>query len=126
MTPKHHPRSTSQPTTARAALDSTITEKAFQANVVRFATLSGWTVYHTYDSRRSAAGFPDLVMVRGSRLVFAELKTERGRVSVAQSIWLRALQVVMGKTGGIVSVYVWRPRDWGDIEDVLSGRAGAA
>jgi hypothetical protein len=34
-------------------------------------------LYHTFDSQHSAAGFPDLVMARGRRLVAAELKTER-------------------------------------------------
>ena len=36
------------------------TEKGFQAAVVELARLRGWLVYHTYDSRRSAKGFPDL------------------------------------------------------------------
>src|SRR5688572_19177552 len=42
----------------------TQTERAFQAQVVKYARLMGWTAYHTHDSRRSQAGFPDLVLVR--------------------------------------------------------------
>lgn len=44
-------------------------------SVVDAARLNGWLVYHTHDSRRSAEGFPDLVMLRLSRMVVAELKT---------------------------------------------------
>lgn len=78
------------------------TEREFQREVVKRALLFGWKVYHTYDSRRSAAGFPDLVMVRGDRLIFAELKTEEGKLSEDQEKWLTAL----AKTG---QAEVWRP-----------------
>ena len=44
-----------------------VTEKAFQTAVVELAELCGWKVYHTYDSRRSAPGFPDLVLGPGNR-----------------------------------------------------------
>jgi hypothetical protein len=35
-----------------------MTERTWQDQVVEAATLFGWAVYHTYDSRRSAPGFP--------------------------------------------------------------------
>ena len=82
--------------------------------VIDLADLLGWLVYHTHDSRRSAAGFPDLVFVRGERLIVAELKTERGRVSNAQSAWLAALDAISG-----IETYVWRPNDWPVIETML-------
>ena len=53
------------------ALDAAVTEKEFQAVVVEYAQRLGYMVYHTYDSRRSQRGFPDLVMVKEGRLVLA-------------------------------------------------------
>lgn len=87
-----------------------MSEDALQQQVERIARGFGWLVYHVRDSRRSQAGFPDLVLVRGSRIVFAELKTERGRTSPAQQEWLAALQMArLGNPG--VQVFLWRPRD---------------
>jgi len=57
-----------------------ITEKEWQAQVIKLATMLSWKVFHTHDSRRSTAGYPDLTLVRRSRVVFAELKTDTGRV----------------------------------------------
>ena len=67
------------------------TEAQFQRTVTEYAALTGWLWYHTHDSRRSHAGFPDLCLVRGDRLIFAELKSERGRVRLEQEAWLQAL-----------------------------------
>lgn len=91
-----------------------MTEKQLQAAIVKTARLLGWRVYHTYDSRRSEPGFPDLSMVKGDRLVFAELKTEKGKVSDAQAEWLDALWQTS-------ETYVWRPAQWldGTVERVL-------
>src|SRR5689334_22388822 len=66
-------------------------EREFQREVIKRAALFGWRYYHTYNSRRSAAGFPDLVLARGDRLIFAELKTEKGNVSEDQQKWLESL-----------------------------------
>ena len=93
-----------------------MTEKQLQAAVVKLAKLRLWMVYHTYDSRRSEPGFPDLVLVRNGRLVFVELKAASGRVTPAQRCWLDALKRAHRE------VYIWRPRDWqsGWIEEVLA------
>lgn len=96
------------------ALEVTVSEKEFMANVVELATLLGWRSYHTHDSRRSAPGFPDCVFVRDARLLFAELKTERGRLTLPQRSWLAALRQCRG-----AEVYEWRPSDWLKIEAVL-------
>lgn len=61
-----------------------MTERQFQPQVVQLARLCGWLIYHTFDSRRSAAGFPDLCMVRGDRCLFVELKSDR--LAVAYSL----------------------------------------
>jgi hypothetical protein len=90
-----------------------ISEKAFLAQVRQLAHLLGWLCYHTHDSRRSQPGFPDLTLVRGSRLLFAELKTDTGRVTAAQQQWLDALAAAGQE------VYVWRPCDWAAIEAAL-------
>ena len=94
-----------------------VTEKAFQAQVLGLARLSGWLCYHTHDSRRSAPGFPDLVMARPPVIVFAELKTDTGKVRPEQRDWLAAL-------GGCESVEaaLWKPGDWKRIEEVLKRR----
>jgi VRR-NUC domain len=89
-------------------------ERDFMAMVLDMAELFNWRAYHTRDSRGSAAGFPDLVLVRGERLIFAELKTARGKVSDAQTAWLNALASVPG-----IEVHVWRPGDHSEIEHVL-------
>ena len=87
-----------------------MTEKQFQRAVVELATLCRWSVYHTHDSRRSAPGFPDLVLARRGVVRFVELKTTRGKLSKAQAEWLDA-------TGG----ECWRPTMWDHIEATLSG-----
>lgn len=90
-------------------------EKDFQQMVLNVAWPSGWETYHTYDSRRSDPGFPDLCLVRGERLLFAELKTIKGRLRDAQKHWLALLTKVP-----CVEVYLWRPTDWDAIVDILN------
>ena len=91
-----------------------MTEKTFQSMVVKVARLNGWLVYHTYDSRRCEPGFPDLTLVRGSTVMFIELKTDEGKLTHHQKEWLTALQ----QTPAIVQV--WRPRNWKEIVQQLS------
>jgi len=89
-------------------------EAVFQAHVVELAKMSGWKVYHTHDARGSQPGFPDLVLVRESACLFAELKTDRGRLTPEQLGWLDAL----GRAGQYAKV--WRPGDWEYIEGILT------
>ncbi len=86
-----------------------MSEQALQAAVVQICRLLGIEWYHTYDSRRSKKGFPDLVLC-GSRLLYRELKTQVGKVTAEQEKWGTRL-----KCAG-QSWDVWRP---GDLE---SGR----
>lgn len=104
-------------------------ERQFQHAIIEFAGLQGWKTSHFNDSRRqvvrrgvshwigdaSAAGFPDLVLCR-ERLVMAELKTEKGRLTDKQRAWLQALEMAG------VEVYVWRPSQWSEIQDTLIRR----
>ena len=111
-------RVTITPATYRAMQAAQMREDALQAQVEQIARSLGWLVYHTHDSRRSAAGFPDVVAVhpRRGRIVWAELKSGKGRVSDAQHEWLDAL------TEAGAEVYVWRPADLlsGAILDVFA------
>lgn len=101
-------------TPSRSLLDSQVDEASFQGFVVSFAAMHRWLVYHPFDSRRSSAGWPDLAMARDGRLVFAELKTMKGKVTVAQQAWLDALGAVPG-----VEAHVWRPADAEAVMETL-------
>jgi len=100
-------------TPARAVLDA-MPERAFQAQVVAYARLNGWRCWYVHDSRRSPAGWPDVVAIRGGRMVVAELKSEKGRLTVDQQDALCLLRQVPG-----IEVFVWRPSDFDEIERVL-------
>lgn len=86
----------------------TMTEKALQAAVLGAARRWGWLVYHTFDSRRSEAGYPDLHLIHeGHGLsLFRELKTQKGKLSAPQQKWLGALWAAG------CDAAVWRPADW--------------
>ncbi len=82
-----------------------ITEKQFETQVKDLAeNWLHWKYYHTWRSIHSPAGFPDCVFVR-ERVVYAELKTEKGQPSPEQYFWLEALAEASQE------VYLWRPSD---------------
>jgi len=58
----------------------TLSEADLQASIVAAARELGWLAYATYRSTHSEPGFPDLVLVRPPRVIFAELKTSTGRL----------------------------------------------
>ena len=49
-------------------------ERVVERYVRDLVAYHGWRRYHTFDSRRSAEGFPNEVLVRASALIFAELR----------------------------------------------------
>lgn len=115
-----------------------MSEAAFQEQVIHIAKLYGWLHFHTFDSRRSEPGFPDLVLVRSPELIFAELKAERGRLSADQVKWIAHLTDLAGEVENVlaaataagtnsslaINTYVWYPGDFDDIVSRLSrGRA---
>ena len=104
--------------TAREVMDGAMSEADWQSQVVDAARKAGWLTWHSYDSRRSYPGFPDLMMVRGPMLIALELKTEAGKVTVQQQEWIDALQKVR-----IVSADIARPHHWPDIERALTSKA---
>jgi len=83
-----------------------VTEKRLMAQLIDLLTATGWMTYHTFDSRRSTAGFPDLIAIRGARMLAIEVKSEAGRITPEQRAWLVALAAVPG-----VAAYVVRPAD---------------
>jgi hypothetical protein len=95
-----------------------MTERQLQQSVTDLCRLLGLYAYHTRDSRGSMAGFPDLVIV-GESILYAELKTDRGRLTVDQVAWQRAILAADGRW------VLWRPVNWhsGDIRQMLTGMA---
>ena len=89
-----------------------MTEKQFQSHVVQFAKVMHWQVYHTYDSRRSEPGFPDLVLVR-ERVLFRELKTDQGRLTAHQRAWAESLEQAES------DYKLWRPSMINEIHKEL-------
>lgn len=95
--------------------DNRLKEKHFQEQVRWLAKLAGWDhIYHTWDSRKSPAGFPDIILVRDGRMIVAELKREGEQPSPEQYFWLLEFTKVPG-----VEVYLWDPTDWDELEAVI-------
>lgn len=108
---------------------ATVSEAVFQERVITIARRWGWLYYHTHDSQRSEAGFPDLVLVHAYRglIVFAELKrqfTKAGRPGLMkptpkQQEWLDALTMARCCAERVI-VALWRPSDLPEIRALLS------
>lgn len=92
-----------------------LSEKEWMGQVIDLARTLGWKHYHPWISIHSAKGWPDLALWR-ERLVLAELKTDKGKVSDSQQLVLTQL------CDAGVEVYVWRPADIDDIVSVLRRR----
>lgn len=95
-------------------------ETQFQDAVAAFARLKGWRVFHPRKSRTGSGGwatavqydgvgFPDLTLARDHRVMFFELKSESGRATESQLVWLDTLP----------DAYCFRPKDWPQIELLL-------
>lgn len=106
-----------------------MSERDLQDLIIEIAQLNGWLLVHFRAARtkdgsyvtaiQGHAGFPDLVLVRGERLLFAELKSKRGRVDQDQRNWLDRLAITER-----VEVYLWRPAHLEAIKQILSRRYG--
>jgi hypothetical protein len=93
-----------------------ILEEPFRRQIRDLAALYGWTYrYHTHNSQRSDAGWPDEVFLHplNLRIIFAELKTDTGKPTPAQTGWLTHLNNCGLETA------LWRPRDLDTIIAVL-------
>jgi hypothetical protein len=90
-----------------------VTEREFMDTLIVVARQYGWLVYHTWSSRHSVAGFPDLVLLRGNREVVAELKRVGKKPDKHQQQWIEAFQLAGRET------FIWTPDDWDQIHQTL-------
>lgn len=112
-----------------------VSERDLQAAVIDLAERCHFKVAHFHDSRRAvvrpngqrlligdkqAAGWPDLVLIRGDRILIIELKAQRGRVRPEQREWINLLQNTAAARAGHLEVYCWKPADWDDIQRILT------
>lgn len=97
-----------------------MTEADLQLRITDLCDLLGLAWHHEVDSRRSKAGFPDLVIVgcAGQGVVFAELKKDGGRVRPEQQWWQQRLAAAG------VEAHIWTPSDWPTIETRIKELAG--
>jgi hypothetical protein len=91
-------------------MDPETPEGVLLARIRELAKRWSWEAYHTYDSRKSDIGFPDLVLTDGKDVLMMELKTNTGKATAAQQTWLSLLQHT-----GKVEAGIWRPHDWPQI-----------
>ena len=89
-------------------------ESQLLAHIREAAAVNGWLLYHVHDSRRSEAGFPDVIAVRDGAILALELKGHdaRGRLGKATPAQLRWLSAL--RDGRVVAAVVVTPREWLD------------
>ena len=118
----------SETTPAYKVIEEHMSEAELLTTVIALAQRLGWMVSHFRASRtltgwatpvQGDKGFPDLVLARGGRtdrdgrLLFLELKSEKGKMAEEQTRWRGELY-----SAGAV-VYVIRPRDLDWVREVL-------
>lgn len=107
-------------------------ETAWQDQVLGLADLGGWATFHpghgghgsrhdgthrpTLMQTKTGKGFPDLILVRGPDLLIRELKTDKGRLSPEQRVWIGRLEAAG------VDVAIWRPKDINEVRERLLRR----
>jgi hypothetical protein len=106
---------------------ASVNEADWQRQVTDLADLLGWTWVHFRPARTEngwrtpvsgslGVGWVDLVLVR-ERVVYAELKADRGTISGVQ----HAVHAALRAAG--CEVHIWRPRDFSEVKAVLERRA---
>jgi hypothetical protein len=67
-------------------------ERDLQDNVLEMARWLNWLTYHTFDSRRSQPGLPDIIAIRNQTVLWIELKKDdRARLRPEQQLWSEKL-----------------------------------
>ncbi len=99
-----------------------MSEDELLASVTSLAAWLRLSAYHTFDSRRSAPGFPDMVIAGPGGVIFAELKSAHGKLTKEQAEWRYVLELA-GQ-----AYKLWHPKDWatGVIADTLKGIASCS
>lgn len=110
--------------TAQEVLDRQTPESLLADTVKKLAKLYGWRAAHFRPARtaygwRTAVegdgkGWPDWVLLRGSRCLIIELKKQLEQPDEHQEAWLAAWGRIPG-----AEVYVWRPSDIEVIVQVI-------
>lgn len=100
------------------------TESQFQRRVVELAETLQWewlhigkTPFRPNQGVRGSLfkGWPDLTLLRGYRLLFVELKTQKAPPPTPVQ------QLVLGRLAlAGVETHIWRPSDWPLILDTLT------
>jgi hypothetical protein len=97
-----------------------MTEDELLRAVLDLAKLYGWRSLHIRPARTDKGwrspvqgdgkGFPDLLLLKedGGRMIAAELKSDKGRLTKDQEEWLEAFYWCDAQRE------VWRPADWND------------
>lgn len=99
----------------RVAVFAAVTERDWGLQVEVWAKRGGWLYFHAFNSYGSAKGFPDYVFVRAAtgEVVYAELKSESGKLTTQQMTWRDAL-IRAGQRW-----YCWRPSMEAECKRVL-------
>ncbi len=104
----------------------TLTEAEFQAQVIQLAQLHGWDWMHVErmgdkkgwrtPTKGTIRQWPDLTLLRGHRIVYAELKAQKAPPPPAEQ------KNVLQKLSDVPcnEVFVWRPSDWPLIMETLA------
>jgi hypothetical protein len=100
----------------RQIVASIMKEKEWMQEIIQIARWLNYLAYHTYDSRRSEFGYPDLTLCRlppRPRFVLIEAKTEKGRLTPSQKTWLEGAQAAG------IEAYIFRPSDRDRLIEIL-------
>ena len=102
-----------------------INEARFTKQVIQLSRVLGWRSAHFRAAQTAhgwrtpvqgdGKGFPDLILLKGTRLVVAELKADKApKPRPEQEDWLVAFRCLPG-----AEVFIWRPKDFEDIAKIL-------
>lgn len=103
-------------------------ERDFQRWVIDTARVLGWKVWHVpapmqyvgkergFVGAKDAAGLSDLILVGRTRVIFAEVKGKKGKVSDKQVDFTRSVNAISASS---VFAVLWWPGDEDDIEEML-------
>ena len=105
----------------------TAAEADFQKTVVEFAEILGWRTFHAARIKGhlrtpTSTGFPDLVFAKNGVVLFAELKTDKGRVTTrsncvdASDAWRDLATEALGRDREVAERWASLP-DRADSED---------